>query len=414
MNAPKSHNSPAWSANSKRTIVIILFIFALLLVYRIRILLVPLSIAIILAYLIEPAVNLITRRTSIPRIFAILIIYLTLLIAFISIPVTAITPIVTQGSLFISNIPGYLEQLGIFFSEPIILVEGYEIPVDQLPLDQVFTSLSANLVEIVQTLGGQTLSIFGSVATVTISAVGWIILTLMISFYIVKDHDRFFEWVLSLVPPSYHHDVRELGGEISLTWNAFLRGQLVLCLVVGVTVYVVLTALGVPNARNLAIIAGLMELVPTFGPVIAAIPAVLIALFQSDASWLGSLMTPFWFGLLISGIYALIYQIENYYLVPRIIGYHLKLHPLIILLGVVAGASIAGVFGILLAAPVMASVRLILRYIYYKLVDTPPFPEKKEVSEKVITAVQAKEAPSATSEHIPEKVENQTIELEKS
>jgi predicted PurR-regulated permease PerM len=176
----------------------------------------------------------------------------------------------------------------------------------------------------------------------------------------VKDHNRFFDFVLDLAPINYHNDVKKLSGQISLTWNAFLRGQLVLCLVVGVTVFVLMTALGVPNARSLAIIAGFMELIPTFGPIFAAIPAVLIALFQSDASWLGSLMTPIWFGLLILGVYALVYQVENYYLVPRIIGYHLKLHPLVILLGVVAGASIAGVLGILLAAPTLATVRLII------------------------------------------------------
>jgi len=420
MESPNSSGSPAWSASSKRTIIIILFIGALLLLYRVRLLLLPLSLAIILAYLIEPVVKLITRRASIPRTVAILIIYLILLIALISLPVTAVTPIITQGSLFISNIPTYLEQLGVFFSEPIVLIEGYEIPIDQLPLDQVFTSLSANLVDIVQTLGGQTLSIFGSVATATLSTVGWIILILIVSFYMVKDHNRFFDAVLDMVPATYHSDVRHLSGQISLTWNAFLRGQLVLVLVVGLAVFILMTALGVPNARTLAIIAGFMELIPTFGPIFAAIPAVLIAIFQSDASWLGSLMTPLWFGLLILGVYALVYQVENYYLVPRIIGYHLKLHPLVVLLGVVAGASIAGIIGILLAAPLMATVRLILRYIYCKLVDTPPFPEEHPVLQPADPAVRPNDGEPEEEEAAQEKqIEpedsqgNQSVGLEK-
>lgn len=419
MESPNSSDSPAWSASSKRTIIIILFIGAMLLLYRVRLLVLPLGIAIILAYLIEPAVKLITRRTFIPRTVAILLIYITLLVILISLPVTAITPIITQGSLFISNIPDYLVQVGLYFSEPIVLVEGYEIPVDQLPLDQVFTSLSANLVDIVQTLGGQTLSIFGSVASATISTVGWIVLTLIVSFYMVKDHNRFFDAVMNLVPITYHEDVLQLSGKISLTWNAFLRGQLVLCLVVGITVFVLLSLLGMPNAGSLAIIAGFMELIPTFGPIFAAIPAVLIAIFQNDASWLGSLMTPLWFGLLILGVYVLIYQIENYYLVPRIIGYHLKLHPLVVLLGVVAGASIAGIIGILLAAPLMATVRLLLQYIYSKLVDTPPFPEETPAVESGPTAVTPPEdspphpGPEIANEPIENK-ENQTIGLKKS
>ncbi|MCP4358549.1 MAG: AI-2E family transporter [Chloroflexi bacterium] len=399
-------SSPNWNASNKRIVLIILFILALLLFYRVRILIVPLSLAAILAYLIEPGVKFLSRRTPLNRTLSIVLIYLLLIALVISIPVTAVSPIIVQGSNFINNLPRWIVQLGDYFSEPIVLSEGYEIPVDQLPLDQLFLSLSANLVTIVQTLGGRTLTIFGSVATATISTVGWGILILFISFYLVKDHDRLFEEVLNMIPNAYHDDIRHLSHQISLTWNAFLRGQLVLCLVVGVIVFVMALIMGLPNARNLAIFAGLMELVPTFGPILAAIPAVLIAFFQSDASWLSAYISPFWFGLIIVGLYALIYQFENYYLVPRIIGYHLKLHPLVILLGVVGGASVAGIIGILLAAPVLASARLVLRYIYCKLTDQSPFMEEIVALERVDTAVKPK--PSPTNENrTTSKSENQ-------
>lgn len=134
---------------------------------------------------------------------------------------------------------------------------------------------------------------------------------------------------------------------------------------------------------TLALIAGLMELIPTFGPILAAIPAVLIAAIQSEASWLGSLMSPFWFAVLVLAIYGFIYQFENYYLVPRIIGHHLKLHPMAVLLGVLGGASVAGILGILLAAPVLASIRLVWMYIYCKLTDQDPFSDEFSPFERV-------------------------------
>jgi predicted PurR-regulated permease PerM len=87
-------------------------------------------------------------------------------------------------------------------------------------------------------------------------------------------------------------------------------------------------------------------------------------------------MSPFWFAMLVLGIYGFIYQFENYYLVPRIIGHHLKLHPLAVLLGVLGGASVAGILGVLLAAPVLASIRLIWMYIYCKLTDQDPFSDE--------------------------------------
>ncbi len=376
MTSPERKSSPTWSNTNKRIVFITLIGFFLLAVYRFRLLLIPFSIAVLIAYLLEPLIKTIARKTPLSRTWAIVLVYVAIITIVISVPVGTITPLVMQGIAFANYTPTYIQQIGEFFQKPIVLAEGIVIPVDQLLLDQAFNSLSANLVDIAQTLGSQTFSLFGSVATATLSTIGWIILILIFSFYLVKDHDKIFQFFINIIPESYHEDVNDLSFAISQTWNAFLRGQLVLCLVVGLIVFFVAVALGLPNAAILAIVAGVMELIPTFGPVFAAIPAVLIAFVQADASWLGSLMTPFWFAVLIAILYLLIYQFENYYLVPRIIGHHLKLHPLIILMGVVAGASFAGILGVLLAAPAMASLRHIFRYIYFKLIDRPPFPDE--------------------------------------
>ncbi|MCA9946522.1 MAG: AI-2E family transporter [Anaerolineales bacterium] len=394
------HSSPTWSPYNKRLVLMILFVLVALALYRFRLLLLPLSMAMILAYLIEPLVTQLTRRTPLSRNLAIGVIYLLLVTALVSIPVSTITPIVTQVSNFIHRTPQYIRDIGEFFQEPIVLADEIVIPVEQLSLDQLFTSLSSNLVEIVQTLGGQTISIFGSLATATISTVGWTIMVLFLSFYLVKDHEILFESLVKMAPRSYQGDMYRLSEGISITWNAFLRGQLVLCVVVGLIIFVMALIIGLPNAITLALIAGLMELIPTFGPILAAIPAVLIAAIQTDSSWLGSLMSPFWFAVLVLGLYGFIYQFENYYLVPRIIGHHLKLHPMAVLLGVLGGASVAGILGILLAAPVLASVRLIWMYIYCKLTDQDPFSDEFMPFER--TGKQLQTAVSPPSPPVPD------------
>lgn len=377
---PATHQSPLWTPNSKRFVWLTLFVLAALATYRIRGLLLPVIMALVLAYLLEPLVQLLTRRTGVPRIISIAIIYLLLIAILVSIPVGTITPIVVQANNLINNTPSYLQQLGEFLQKP-ILIAGFEIPIDELPIDQVYATLTSNFVDILQTIGSRSISLFGSVASATISTVGWTILVLFLSFYLVKDHEQFFQFALENVPKSYQIDFLRLSDEMSLIWSAFLRGQLILCGVVGIIVFVVALVIGLPNALILGLIAGLMELVPTFGPILAAIPAVLIGLFQSHSSWLGNLMTPFWFFVLIAVLYTVIYQLENYYLVPRIIGHHLKLHPLVVILGVLAGASVAGILGIILAAPVLATARLILLYIYRKLTDQPPFPDVAHVKQ---------------------------------
>ncbi|MBK8902226.1 MAG: AI-2E family transporter [Anaerolineaceae bacterium] len=369
-------SSPPWSASNKRLVLLILLVLLALALYRFRLLLLPLSMAMILAYLIDPLVNQLTKRTPLTRNLSIGLIYLLLVATLVSIPVSTISPIVTQVTNFIHRTPQYISDIGEFFRDPVVIADEIVIPVDQLSLDQLFASLSSNLVEVVQTLGGQTLSIFGSLASATISTVGWTIMVLFLSFYLVKDHKTLFDSMIKMAPRSYQEDLIQLSEGISVTWNAFLRGQLVLCLVVGIIIFLIAVIIGLPNAVTLAVIAGLMELIPTFGPILAAIPAVLIAAIQGDASWLGSLMSPFWFAVLVLGIYGFVYQFENYYLVPRIIGHHLQLHPLVVVLGVLGGASVAGVLGILLAAPVLASARLIWVYIYCKLTDQDPFSDE--------------------------------------
>ena len=378
MTTPNYPSSPPWSTSTKRTIVIILLAMVILALYRIRGLLLPLVTAVILAYLVTPLVQFITRHTRLNRNLVIGVVYLILFATLVSIPVSAISPIVSQVNNFINNLPRFVNQLGKLLQQPIVIA-GNEIPLDQSQIEQMYASLSNNFISLVQTIGSQSLAVFGSIASATLSTFAWTLLVLFLSFYLVKDHEHLFQLILQLTPETYRADLIHLSHGLQLTWNAFLRGQLVLSGVMGLIIFVIALILDLPNALLLALIASLMEFLPTIGPVLAAIPAILIALFQSHSSWVGNLMSPFWFALLLTGIYGLIFQLENYYMVPRIMGRHLKLHPLVVIMGALAGASIAGVLGILLAAPTLATARLFISYVYAKLLDKP----LPEVGEKV-------------------------------
>jgi len=398
---PKYPNSPIWSPGSKRLIISIMALVSLLLIFRLRILLPPFILAVILAYLVEPLVRIVLENTRIPRTLTIVLIYLFIIAALVAIPISAIPPIAVQVNGLITNIPALIHQLSqimVELQEPIHITEDIVIPLNQLPLDQAFLSLSGNLLNIVQGFGGQTISIFGSVLGASLSTVGWVILVLFLSFYMVKDHERLFHGMLTLVPKNYQGDVVHLSEQISDLWNAFLRGQLVLCIVVGTIVFIVSVIIGLPNALLLALIAGLMEFLPTIGPVLAAIPAAFLGYFQSESSWLGNLLGPFWFVVVIIIIYTVIYQTENYYLVPRIIGHRLQLHPIVVVLGAIAGASIAGILGIMLAAPILATGRLVFTYLYAKLTDQPPFPDVPDTMQSQQTAPAEPESSPQTFE----------------
>jgi len=174
-----------------------------------------------------------------------------------------------------------------------------------------------------------------------------------------------------VVPEGYASDVRRLAMELGPLWNAFLRGQVTLALVMGSVVGITLAVLGVRYALVLGLLAGLLEFIPIVGPFIAGTVAVLVALFQ-PMNWMG--LSPIYFALLILGVQILLQQLENNFLVPRIIGGSLNLHPIIILVGAIVGASLAGITGLLLSAPVIASLRLFGGYVYRKMLDRDPWP----------------------------------------
>lgn len=364
--------SPRWRASTKRTILVILLILAFIALFRIRSFLIPLILSIVIAYILLPAVNLLQRKVGLSKGLSIALVYLLIVAILIAVPAITIPQLIVQTNNLIANTPEYAQQLGEYLNEPLAML-GITETLDDIPLGDVTQDLGANLIEIIRAIGPQGFSLFGSLATRTLSTLGWFFIIVIVSYYFVKDHDLFWNQTIAMTPEAYREDVQRLGSEMSAIWNAFLRGQLILGFVIFLVTLIVALLIGLPNALILALIAGVLEFIPNIGPALAAIPAILLALFQSDASWLGSLVGPFWFAVIVIGLYALIQRVENSVLVPRIIGRSLNLHPLVVFVGALIGASIAGVFGILLAAPLLASAKLVLLYIYHKLLDIPPF-----------------------------------------
>lgn len=366
--------SPTWSPGTKRIVQGALLLLVLLLLYRVRGVLLPIVISMIVAYALEPFVRLLERQTRLRRNGAIALVYVLLLAILIAIPVGTIPRIVNQVNLFIENLPNYLLAIGEFLSRPLVIRE-VEIPLNELQIEEIYRSLSGNLIGILRSVGTQSFTLFGNLASVTLSTVAWILVILFISFYMVKDHRLLLSSVVDLLPESHHPEIYRLAEEINELWNAFFRGRLLLCVIVGLITFVIATIIELPNALVLAIIAGIGEFVPNIGPTLASIPAMLVAVFQYQASWLGAVTGPVWFVLIVLGLYIVVQQVENALLVPRIIGRQLNMHPMIVFIAALAGASAAGILGILLAAPVLATARLIIIYIYRKLNDLPPFPD---------------------------------------
>ena len=389
-------SSPRWSKNTKLfvTACVLAFLVAVLVTFRQLALYVLL--ALVFSLVIRPIVDFLDNRlTKVPRWLTTLLIYLLVFGSLLAAPISRIPTWIRQVAEFLNALPNLLElvinNVTAFLSEPIVLFRGLiTIPVDELSVDQIQQYLG-DIVTFVAS--GLTSFINSIIVIITSGAIGFLsstVFVLFLSFYFTKDGHILAQKLLRLAPDQYHDDMHFMFHRSNLIWGAFLRGQLILMLTIGVITFIAASILGLPNPVALAIVAGSMEIIPYAGPLLAAVPALLLAWFQADVSWLGTLTGPLWFTVITAATYWLIQQIENYFLVPRIMGHQLKLHPAFVFIGALAGWQLAGIFGIFLAAPLIATIRLIGAFIYGKLTDQAiadmvELPDEAVNSDEVVT-----------------------------
>jgi predicted PurR-regulated permease PerM len=243
-----------------------------------------------------------------------------------------------------------------------VWLAGYE-----MDLYNMVGQLTSGLSSIVTSIVPESLTfVFGAARTTVL-----VVFTFVMGFYLTRDAEAITGWLKGLIPPGYRGDVELLLKEIDAIWMGFFRGQIILVSVVAVILTVLSYLLGLPHPLALGIFGGLLEFLPSIGNMIWGATAIISALVG------GSTIVPMptlLYLLIVVAAYVTFAQVEINILLPYIIGPRVRLHPLVVLIGVIVGASIGGVLGVLLAAPTIASLRIVGRYFYAKLFDLEPFP----------------------------------------
>jgi len=178
------------------------------------------------------------------------------------------------------------------------------------------------------------------------------------AFYMLKDADQIKDSLTLTIPRKYRSDVMAIGRDIHEIITAFLRGHLLVSAIVGILTGFGMYLIGLDFALIIGLIAGVGELVPFLGPILAAIPALSLALLVSRET-----------AIYAAVVILIVQQLENAVISPKILGESMGLHPLTVIFAIMAGGELYGLLGILLAVPIAATLKVILRYIYLKLVD---------------------------------------------
>ncbi|MFH1890292.1 MAG: AI-2E family transporter [Candidatus Kuenenbacteria bacterium] len=315
---------------------VILVLLAVAFIYLIRDALALLFVSIIFASAIGPWVDWL-HKYKFPRGVSVIMIYAILLSVFSLIIVLMVPPITDQVGQMAGNIPSYYEKIsfGIHSLQKQAIVGDSAIGND---------SIISALQTVSKTLAQATKSIFVTITSIFGGLLS-LFVVLVVTFYIVVEDDGLKKFVKLLTPSKYRFYTMNLIDRMQLKIGLWLRGQLLLCLLVGILVYIGLALLGVKYALVLALLAGILEIVPYFGPWISAIPALFVA---SGDSLFKVLAVAAW--------YLFVQQMENNIVVPKIMQKVVGLNPIIVIMAIVVGVKLGGIVGAMLGVPVAAAI----------------------------------------------------------
>lgn len=313
---------------SYRTIVFTVFFLILLwLLFQIRQILIGLFIAVVLMAAINPVIDRM-ERFKIPRLLGILLIYVLIFVLFGVIVGGVVPPLIDQTRTLVTRLPEYIEGISI----PIFGQKLIDFQFSQLG------SLPTNLVKI-------SFSIFSNLLSG--------LLILVITLYLLLERKNLNRYLHVLFGGDGEVKAEKLIKEIESQLGGWVRAEMTLMVIIAAMTYVGLRLLGIDFALPLALLAGLFEVFPNFGPALSSIPAILAGLAVSPLM-----------ALAVAALYFLIQQIENIFVVPQVMSREAGVNPLVTIVALAVGFSLAGIIGAVLAVPVVLMAKVIASEVF--------------------------------------------------
>lgn len=311
--------------------------------YLIRATLLTIYISAIFAIGLSPLVRLIERQQTIPigrrlpRWLAILLIYAVIIGALVGVGMAVFPPLIEQAEELWRNLPARLDQFQQFLirrgllTAPITLGEA----VEQAPISGAAGGAARNVFRAFGVVAGGLLGIFS---------------ILLLTFYMLVESREIFSFFVRLFPAEERSRVAGVAQTVTVKVSAWLSGQLLLSFIIGLTSAIGLWAMGVPYFYVLALVSAIGEMIPMVGPVLSAIPAILVAFTVSPALALG-----------VAIFFILQQQFENIILVPKLMGRQVGLSPVVVIIGLGIGSQLLGVVGAILSVPTAAIVQVLFQ-----------------------------------------------------
>jgi len=366
--------SRPWNPTTKLVVGLAFMAIIGALLVRFRFLVGPLILVFMLTYLLQPLVEWLSNTTRLTWRMAVNLVFIILVIVLILLFTATGFALVQQFQSLVRILNRFLTSLPAILGDlpsQTYVVGPYQIDFSQYLVEANLPALAEQILSAVQPMLGQAGGLLAAVASQTVSTLGWTLFVIVTAYFLLLDLPRVSRNWLEVEIPGMGDDLGRLGRELGIIWNAFLRGQVILFVLALVLTGIALGTLGTRYALSLALLAGLARFVPYIGPIVTWAVVALVAYFQIN--YLG--LPPWEYTLLVVGILIILNQIFDNLISPRVLGETLGIHPAAILVAAIIAANLMGLIGIVLAAPVLASVVLIGRYALRKMLDLDPWPE---------------------------------------
>ena len=339
-----------------------------------------------LVFVLDPLVTLLERR-GVPRWGGVLVSYAAVAAVGWALAAYALPPLAHQARDFIGRLPELGAAVGNLQRAIDEWYRSLPVPADmRAALDAAASRAEAAFGEALRAFLGPAV---GTLVRTIGFVIGLIVIPVWL-FFVLKDRARLPAAVGNALPPAWRADAQNVLTLLGRVGGRWVRGQLLLGVAIFLATVVGLTALTLAGFREfgaftlvLALIAGVLEWFPIIGPIVAAIPAILVGISISPAAAISAVI-----------LYTAIQQLENNLLVPKILGDAVQLHPAVLIVALVAGGALFGIGGAILAAPVVAAGRDLYRYAFTRLSDGSP----AAALETVIRVPPAPEAEASVAE----------------
>jgi predicted PurR-regulated permease PerM len=324
--------------------VLVLIGFLWYILSQIKTVLLPFIYAVIIVYILRPLVNRI-EAIGIPRIWSVVISYLIVFIIIGLLALYIVPILVAEATAFFANFPDYLLSLRHFIerlTEQYQALKGTEIAT---VIDSTIASFKKLAGEVATGIAAFTINIFGGIFNLVLGPI--------LAFYILKDLRVIRETLKNLLPSKYQEEGWTVVKKIDIVVSGFLKGQFLVALIVAILAIVSLTILRIDYAFLIGLFIGIFNMIPYFGPIIGAIPAVVVALGKS---WLTAV-------IVIIVLFA-IQQVDSLFISPNIISQQVNLHPVLVIFALLAGGTLFGLPGLLIAIPIAAAGKAV--FLHFK------------------------------------------------